>query len=335
MRKQISPATVRYFTSGKSGVRSADPDEVIRLIREAPQALSETPSSQTVWIDITNPGSEESELLRDQIGLHPLAVEDCLRGRQRPKIDRYPGYYLFVFYAARINQERARMALNEIHVFLGTTFLITVHDQQVPEVARVVDSWRMDPERLSDPGTLAHALLDLIIDDYYPVLEHFSDRLEEMEHQVFNDPEPTIEQAFLLRQEMITMRRVLTPERDALSSLVRHDLPFVRPRLVPYFQDAHDHVLRVTEEIDAFRDVLTGLVEYQTTKASNRLNEVVQTLTAWSIILMTISMVTGIYGMNFDAMPELHLRWGYFASLGLMAAVSFALLIYFRRKKWL
>lgn len=336
MRSPSGPAIVQCFVADAQGVRDADLEMAIHRIRKTAHPPDSFSPGELVWIDITGPGMEESVLLRDTIGLHPLAVEDCLRGRQRPKIDRYPGYFLFVFYATRINPERARMALNEIHLFFGNHFLITVHDQDVPEVAQIVESWRLDPDRLSDPGTIAHALLDLIIDDYFPVLEHFSDRLEQMEHRVFDDPEaPTVEHAFLLRQEMITMRRVLAPERDALSSLIRHDLPYARPELAPYFQDVHDHVLRVMEEIDAFRDVLTGLVEYQTTKASNRLNEVVQMLTAWSIILMTVSVIAGIYGMNFIVMPELHLAWGYYAALALMAATAFSLALYFRRRKWL
>ncbi len=334
--KSSGGGKVQCYVADDRGVRSADREEAIRRIREAPATAVGASPDEMVWIDITSPGLEESTLLRERLGLHPLAVEDCLRGRQRPKIDRYPGYFLFIFYATRINPVRARMALNEIHLFLGSTFLITVHDQEVPEISQIVDGWKLDPGRLNDPGTIAHALLDQIIDDYFPVLEHFSHRLEHMEHRAFNDPDATtVEDAFLLRQEMITMRRVLAPQRDALSSLVRHDLPYVRPELVPYFQDIHDHVLRVMEEIDAFREVLTGLVEYQATKASNRLNEVVQTLTAWSIILMTISVIAGIYGMNFVVMPELRLSWGYYAVLTLMASTAFCLALYFRRRKWL
>jgi magnesium transporter len=228
------------------------------------------------------------------------------------------------------------MALNELHVFVGSSFLITVHDQEVPEVTHAVAAWRMDPTRLADPGSIAHSLLDLVVDGYFPVLEHFSDRLEQMEARIFDDTaDTTLEQAFLLRQELISMRRVLAPERDAVSSLVRHDLPFFQPDLVPYFQDVHDHLLRVTEEIDAFRDVLTGLVELQATKASNRLNEIVQTLTTWSIILMTVSVIAGIYGMNFVVMPELQHPLGYYAALVLMVVTALALAAFFRHRGWL
>jgi magnesium transporter len=327
---------IRCFAARNGSVHAAPRDEVVRLVREAPRTIEAAPSDELVWIDITDPGEDEAVLLRDKLGMHHLAVEDCLRGRQRPKLDRYAGYYFIVFYATRINPDRARMALNEIHLFLGNNFLITVHDQEVPEVSKIVATWRMDPSRLKDAAAVAHALFDAVIDNYFPVVEHFSDRLEQIEDRIFNDASgPTLEDAFLLRHEMITMRRILAPQRDVLSSLVRHDLPFVRPELVPYFQDVHDHVLRVTEEIDAFRDVLTGLVDVQATKASNRLNATVQTLTAWSIILMTIAVIAGIYGMNFTFMPELEVPWGYYAVLGLMLATAIALITFFRRRGWL
>jgi len=329
-------AGVRCFAGRKSGVHAAAREDVIRMIREAPKSMDAPSSSDLAWIDITHPGEAEATLLRDELGMHPLAVEDCLRGRQRPKVDRYPGYFFLVFYATRINPDRGRMALNEIHLFLGTSFLITVHDQYVPEVSKVVAAWRKGPERLADSGAIAHALLDAVVDNYFPVVEHFSDRLEGLEEAIFNDsPENSLHQAVLLRHEMVMMRRVLAPERDVLSSLLRRDLPFVRPELVPYFQDVHDHVLRVTEEIDSFRDLLTGLVEIQSSNSSKQLNQTMQTLTSWSIILMTMSVIAGVYGMNFLVMPELRLPWGYYAALGLMVSTGLSLAAFFRHRGWL
>jgi magnesium transporter len=327
---------VRCYAAHEGGVQATERDDAVRLVRHAPRTLDSTASEALVWIDIRNPGEPEALMLREELALHHLAVEDCLRGRQRPKIDRYPGYFFIAFYATRINPERARMALNEIHLFLSNNFLITVHDKEVPEVSQVLAAWRKDPTRLSDSTAIAYALLDAVTDNYFPVVEHFSDRLEALEEDIFNNsPEASIQQAIVLRHEMIMLRRVLSPERDVLSSLVRRDLPFVRPELVPYFQDVHDHVLRVTEEIDAFRDLLTGLVEVQASNSSNRLNQTVQTLTAWSIILMTIAVIAGVYGMNFAVMPELEIPWGYYAALGLMLGTGLALVTFFRRRRWL
>jgi magnesium transporter len=336
MKQRPGVPTVRTYAPGETGLASPNREAATLLIRDAPKTLSVPADGNFVWIDINYPTEPEAAFLRDELGMHPLAVEDTLRGRQRPKIDRYPGYLFLVYYACRINPDRQRMALNELHLFLGSTFLITVHDFEIPEIAQVVANWKANPDRLKDPGAIAHALLDAVTDNYFPVVEHFSNRLEQFEEKIFSgDTDVSLQGAIVLRHEIIMLRRVLAPQRDLLSSLLRHDLALMRPELVPYFQDVHDHILRVAEEIDAFRDLLTGLVEVQSSNAANRLNRTMQTLTSWSIILMTVGVIAGIYGMNFVHMPELHLTWGYYGALGLMLAAGAILIGFFRARGWL
>lgn len=329
------PAARAYAARG-SGVHSVPVEEAIAWIRAQVAGEAPTDASPVVWLDIAKPGPEEEALLRDRIGFHPLAVEDCLRGRQRPKLDRYPGYYFLVLYVASINPDRARMALNELHVFFGERYLVTVHDHRVREVGEVVAHWRAAPERLRDVGALAHRLLDVIVDDYFPVLEHFADRTEALEGGVFQATSaPGVSQILLLRHELVIFRRVVAPQREVLSSLVRRDLPFLRPELVPYFQDVYDHILRVTEEIDAQRELLSALLDAVMSTAGNQLNQTLRMMTAWSIILMSMALVAGIYGMNFGRMPELQWRWGYPFALAVMAALGLGLVTYFRRRDWL
>jgi magnesium transporter len=332
--EQASP-TLRYFAARGGEVHAVSPQEAIRLVRGPGQADQVDTQAEFVWIDIVNPGEEEAELLRDNLKLHPLAVEDTLRRRQRPKIDRYPDHFFVVFYAASINPDRARLALQEVHIFVGAHFLVTVHDRELPQVAEVMRAWKARPDRLAGPGAVAHALLDAIVDDCLPVVEHFAERVDQLEERILagkrrSELAPVIE----LRHQLIMMRRILSPERELVSSLLRHDLPLLSPDLIPYFQDVYDHLLRITEEIDTFRDLLTGLIEVHSSNAANRLNQTMQTLTAWSIILMTITVVAGVYGMNFRVMPELDLPWGYYGALSLMFALGLSLLIYFRRKGW-
>ncbi|MEX2584113.1 MAG: magnesium/cobalt transporter CorA [Gemmatimonadota bacterium] len=338
---EIAPQSrIRCYSGDAGGVRFLRPDEAAALIRAAPATPPVTPPARGeapfTWVDILGPRDADAAYLRDQLTMHPLAVEDCLRGRQRPKIDRYPGYFFVVFYAANINAERGRMALNEMHLFIGTTFIITVHDQPTPEIGEVIAAWRHNPARHVDSGSAAHAVLDAVTDNYFPVMEHFSNRLEEMEQRIFaGDADASMQQAIQFRHEMILLRRILAPQRDVLSSIVRRDLPFIHPELVPYFQDVHDHTLRVTEEIDAFRDLVTGLIEVQTSNAANRLNRTMQMLTGWSIILMSMGLIAGIYGMNFAYMPELEWSGGYFGALAMMVVVGVTLLGLFRRRDWL
>ena len=289
-----------------------------------------------VWIDIAAPGVAEGEFLRTQLRFHPLAVEDTVSGRQRPKIDRYPGYFFLVMYAARVNQSRGRMALNELHAFIGENYVVTVHDHRIDELTHVLARWRSAPERFRSSGVLAHAVLDLVVDGYFPVLDHFSDRVAELETGVLEGRRGEGMQTILgMRRELALFRRMVGPERELIGSLLRRDIPFLQPDMMPYFQDIHDHSIRVAEEIDTLRDLLNGAMEGQLSLASNQLNETMRLMAAWSIILMAMAWIAGIYGMNFDVMPELHWRAGYPWALALMVAVGAFLFGYFRRKQWI
>ena len=335
MSDRVAPAEVRCFAGRADALLPIDRADAREAIRQACSA-DPGPADGFVWIDITHPTEAEAVFLRDELGMHPLAVEDCLRGRQRPKIDHYPGYSFIVFYATRINPARARMALNEVHLFLGRSFLITVHNQHIPEVAAAIANCRDTPRRWAQSAAVAHAVLDGITDNYFPLIEHFSARIEEFEEQVFlAQPDEPIEKVAHLRRELIHFRRVLGPERDVLSLLVRRELPFVQPELIPYFQDVHDHILRATEELDTLRDLLAGLLEMHASTTAKQLNKTMQTLTAWSIILMSMALIAGIYGMNFAFMPELEWAWGYFGALLLMLSVGLVIGGFFRRRDWL
>lgn len=330
---------MRAFAALPNGVHAISREQAVERIvspvRETVEGEAQPPT--LVWLDISNPGQEEAAFLRDVIGFHPLTVEDCMRGRQRPKLERYPGYFFLVMYAAAINADRDRMALNEMHIFLGGHYVVTVHDDRVREVTEIVARWRTQPRHYKDVGALAHSLVDLMVDDYFPVLEHLGDRVEQLEGSVFGgrDRHEVVPEILRLRREITALRRVVVPERELLSTLLRRDLPFLRPELLPYFQDVHDHVIRITEEIDALRDLLSAALDAQMSASANDLNNTMRTLTAWSIILMSVTLIAGIYGMNFEVMPELGWRWGYFGALGAMVLLGIGLAMFFQRRKWL
>ena len=330
------PPGIRAFGCVRNGVHVIRREEataaVVAQLKHEPSE-SEPP---LVWVDVLNPGDAEAAYLRDELGLHPLAVEDCVRGRQRPKLDRYPGYFFLVIYAASINPERQRMALKELHVFLGERFIITVHDDRIDEIGEVVARWRAAPAQLTQIGAIAHRLLDAVVDDYFPVLEHFAERTERLESQVFAAADADeVSRILMLRHELVIFRKVVAPQREVLSTLLRRDLPFLKPDLVPYFQDVHDHTIRVTEEIDSIRELVSVLLDAQMSFSTKQLNQTVRMMTAWSIILMSMTLVAGVYGMNFVAMPELRWRWGYAFALVMMAIIGLTLVGYFRRRRWL
>jgi len=329
--------TVCYAETA-TGIHAIPLADGLALYDRCQQAESaDDPSAPLVWIDVSCPGPAEEEFLRDRLRFHPLAVEDCVRGRQRPKLDRYPGYFFLVMYSATVNPSRERMALHEVHMFLGRRYLVTVHDHKVHEFGEVLARWRANPQSYRTVGALAHGIMDSIVDHYFPVADHFADRVEELEANAFENPSDSqagLEELLNVRRELTIFRKVLGPERDVVSTLLRRDLPFLSADLLLYFQDVHDHLMRVVEELDTLRDLLTGAMEAQLSAASNQLNVTMRVMAAWSIILMAITLVAGIYGMNFHLMPELVWRYGYAWALGLMAVIGAVLFAYFRRRGW-
>lgn len=322
----------RALASGTSGVRALPLENAAERI--AKSAEHGTPSD-LVWIDIIRPTEADGAFLRDVLHFHPLAVEDCLYGKQNPKLERYPGYYFLVLYAARINPERNRPAFYELHCFIGTHYIVTVRNESVREVRELMARWRGAPAHYPSVGHLAHGLADALVDSYFPMIDHFGIRVAATENEAYEQPDGAMQHIMSLRRELLRFRGVVGPTRELLSSLVRRDLPFQNPDLLPYFQDVRDHAVHVTEEIDILRDLLSTAVEAQFTITSNKLNQTVRMMTAWSIILMSMALVTGIYGMNFTNMPELDWRYGYIGSLAVMLAVGASLLTFFRRRRWL
>lgn len=337
--ESIAEPRTRIHAYGETatGVHAIPLSAALAAVRRARGGKPQEGDPPLIWIDIAAPGAPEGEFLRTELNFHPLAVEDTVRGRQRPKIDRYPGYFFLVMYAARINQERGRMALNELHAFIGGNYVVTVHDHRIEELTEVLARWRGNPDRFRLPGVLAHAVLDLVVDGYFPVLDHFSERVAELETGVMEQRRQNEDMQTILgmRRELALFRRMVGPERELIGSLLRRDIPFLQPEMLPYFQDVHDHAIRVAEEIDTLRDLLNGAMEGQLSLASNNLNQTMRLMAAWSIILMAMAWIAGIYGMNFDRMPELHWGYGYLWSLGLMLAVGAVLFTYFKRKGWI
>lgn len=326
---------IRAWAETPTGVHAISLADAVAAVRRAGDAPPEG-HPPFVWIDVAAPGEVEAAFLGEQLGFHHLAIEDVLRGRQRPKIDRYPGYFFLVVYEARVNAERDRMALNELHAFIGGSYVVTVHDRRIADMGRVLARWRAAPQRFRSPGTMAHALLDLIVDGYFPVLDHFSERVAELEAGVLDGArEEQMQTIMRMRRELALFRRMVGPERELIGSLLRRDLPLMEPEMLPYFQDVHDHAIRVAEEIDTLRDLLAATLEGHRSFSSHQLNETMRLMAAWSIILMAVSWIAGVYGMNFDRMPELASPLGHGLALAMMVVLGGALFLYFRRRGWI
>jgi magnesium transporter len=319
-----------------------------------------------LWLDIQDPTDEDTALLADEFGFHPLAIEDAIRSHERPKVDAYehdvltpqheyegrallaeaddaaeqPGhqsYYFVVFYEAAFSPEREHIDTEAINLFIGRNYVVTVHSGDTRHIGETLKRWQMPNSPLgNNVGGLVHAFLDAIVDDYFPLMDQVADRVEELEDTIFERfREESIQSLFRLKKDLLNMRRVVAPERDVLNVLLRRDIPIFRDADMAYLQDVYDHIVRLTDNIDTYRDLLSSAVDSYLSLQSNNLNQIVKILTIASIILMANSLIAGIYGMNFIHMPELRWQFGHLWAIFLMVVVTAALVMFFRRKRWL
>lgn len=289
-----------------------------------------------VWVDVADPTSKDFDDLANEFGFHPLSIEDCRNEHQRPKVEEYQGYYFIVLYEAELIMGR-QLELRELNIFLGKNYLVTVHSQPLRVVEIAERLWR-EWSDLAERGTglLAYLLIDSVVDDYMPLLDALSDRMDELEDQIFADFQTeAIEEIFRIKKELLFMRRAVTPLRDVFNTLLRREQPIFSRETTVYFQDVFDHLIRVADTIDTLRDMLSSTMDAYLSISGNRMNVVMKRLTSISTILMSVTLVAGIYGMNFSYMPELNWRYGYVGALLSMVAIGLGIYFYFRKIKWL
>ncbi len=289
-----------------------------------------------LWLDYLQPTHADLAWLGAHFLFHPLALEDCLKSGQRPKLDRYEGYVFLDVYAARFEPTSCRIALAEIDMFLGKDYLVTSHHEPVSDYRAVRDRWHKDPvARSFGAGYLLYLLLDTIVDDYFPVVDKLEDQLEVLEESLFDRfDQKVIDRIFSLKKELILFRKVVAPTRDVTLMLMRLEGELLERGTSVYFQDVYDHLIRVADAIDTYRDLVGGSIEAYLSVVANRTNDTMKRLTSISAVLMSVTLVAGIYGMNFHFMPELSWRYGYYYALGLMVVIALGLSILFKALRY-
>jgi magnesium transporter len=292
-----------------------------------------------LWLDILQPTEEDLNTIAQKFHLHPLAIEDATVEHQRPKVEEYENFYFVVFYTVGRDEKSHELDPCEVDMFLGKDYLITTHQHTILELDEAEKRWTRNAKQLEwGIGILFYSLLDTIVDHYFPTVDMLVDQAEELEDRLFSgvtrDTKFT-QQLLELRRQFLTMRRIASPERDVLNVLTNRDNPIFDEHATLYFRDVYDHITRLADTIDLYRDQLSTTMDANLSIVSNNLNKVMRTLTVASIILMVDSLIAGIYGMNFINIPELKLPYGYFAALILMALLSVFLILLFRRMKWL
>lgn len=314
------------------------PDGVERL---APERLGELDTIMAepgtlACVHVTDPSEALVEQLSREFGLHPLAVEDLRKRHQRPKIDTYTDQYMVVAYEAT-DGEKAAAGLSEVHIFLGAAWVLTVHWTEAPMIEAAHHRLASHPGSVGDDrGELLYLLLDAAVDSYFPELDRLSDRIDALEDRVLEaeaDRE-SLREILAVKRRLLDLRRVLAPMRDVANVLLRRETPLVDASVVPYFQDLYDHLVRVLDQLDVYRDLLGTVLEARLTVASNSLNAIMKRLTAFTVVLMIPTLIAGIYGMNFTYMPELDWLAGYPFALGLMVLAGGGAIAFFMRRGW-
>jgi magnesium transporter len=294
--------------------------------------------SNVIWIDALAPSPKEIIKLAEEFNLHPLAVEDALNRHQRPKIEEYTDHYFIVFYALELNEKTFQLKPRELSIFMGKNYLLTIHSEPLRALDEAERRWARNSELIAhDAGTLLYSVLDSLVDEYHPLLDTIVDWLEDLEEAIFEQAitdKSLTGQILIIRRSLRLARGYISPEREILNALTRRESPIFEERTRLYFQDVYDHVLRAVDSLDICRDTVASVADANLARASNDLNKVMRTLTTASVILMANALIAGIYGMNFQNMPELKWDYGYPIALGLMLLVSFLLIIYFKRRHW-
>ena len=290
-----------------------------------------------VWVDVEQPTPDDLQALVREFGFHPLSIEDVSHGHQRPKLDDYGSYFFVVTKAIRYDPKAIELELVEISHFIGRNYVVTVHDGSCDALDDALARVRAHPHVLEEGiGLLVYTIMDSIIDVFLPVLDVLDEQINDLEESIFNGFDPqSISTIFRLKRELLKVRRSVGHMRDVFNILARRDQPIFTAQAVVYFQDIYDHLYRITDAVDLYRDTLTSALDAYVSVNANKLNEVMKMFAGVSIILMTAALVAGIYGMNFKCIPELDWPHGYPASLALMVVLGAVEYWLFRRKGWL
>lgn len=291
----------------------------------------------TVWVDMTGPAEEDVKAMRDIFHFHPLAIDDTRNRMQRPKVEEY-GDYLFVILNPVLSDSEKQVSFRELDVFVGKNYVVTVHRSSEP----VIDEVR---KRVGNPievanvsaGYLLYVLVDIVVNSYFPILDGVGENIDELESIILAKPSrQALNNLFQLRKTLLELRRVVGPQRDMFNVLTRRDLPFVDQRLLQYYlRDVYDHLLRITDMVDTYRDALTSTVDLYMSAVSNRLNQIVNRLTVITIVIGMLGAVGGFYGMNFErTWPPFSGPWSVLFALGLMAFMTGLFLVVFRKAGW-
>ncbi|MGH7177390.1 MAG: magnesium/cobalt transporter CorA [Tepidisphaeraceae bacterium] len=299
-----------------------------------------------LWVDMTVPSEDELRMLSEVFHFHPLAIEDSIKFAQRPKIENYTspdpvcpyGYFYMVFHGPDLQTFRQKLRTKEIDLFMSDRFLVTIHDERMKSVDDVLAKAEADASRLLDQGmdVLLYQILDRLTDNYQPILDYLEDALDELEEEALTNPRrQVLSRIAAKKRELLNLRRIIGPQREVVAQLTRGEVPLIRESTRIYFRDVQDHLIRVVEMVELYRDLVLGARDIYLSSISNRTNQIMKTLTIISVIGLPLTVITGFFGMNFDAIPGLHDPRGFWGAVAVMGVAVAGMLWMFRKKRWI
>jgi magnesium transporter len=295
-------------------------------------------SGVAVWVDLSQPTPEEARILTDVFHFHQLAVEDALSELHHPKVESYGDYLYLILHGIDFSASEHCFRTQDIDFFLGAQYLVTVHPGVSRSIGKVGGACSRDARVLGEgPGMLLYRIIDTMVDNYRPEVDELSARLDELEDEVFEKPNPQLARAILnFKKDISSLRQVVMPQRDAVGRLARREFPLISEQLAYGFRDVHDHLVRLSDEAMFFQDRITSILDAHLSAVSNQLNQVMKVLTIIATLFMPLTVFTGMYGMNvtlphLPGGPDVQFWW----ILGIMMLMSGGMLVYFRRKRWI
>jgi len=306
-------------------------------VDDLPELLNDP--SVVMWVDMESPTAADEQVLLDIFGFHPLTVEDCRENRHYPKIEEFEGYIYFIVHGVRADTGPERFNTIELDGFLGSNYVITYHHDAFRSIANVKQQLRTTPVACQRGAPfLLYQILDQVVDYYSPVLDDFDERIDRLEEEIFTLQKPNnqiLAEIMTLKRSVLRLRRISAKQMDILLRMSRGEFALIPQEMRPFYRDVYDHLVRVVDLSENYRDLISGSLEAYLSVVSNRLNEIMKVLTIFSAVMLPLTFIAGVYGMNFDNMPELHSTYGYYGVWIIMLVVAVAMLFFFRRRGWI
>jgi magnesium transporter len=311
-------------------------EKVLETVEEC-QALKGQPG-MNLWINVD--GLDQIgiiEKLGSYFGVHPLTLEDVLNTGQRPKMEDYNSYIYTVLKEMILDEKREEIIIDQVSIIFGSNYILSFQERAGDVFDPIRERLKNPSSRLRKNGVdlLAYSLIDAVVDNYFLILEHIGEEVESLEEELIVSPMPeTLKAIQKYKRDMITLRRSVWPLRELINSLQRTESELINETTQLYLRDVYDHTIQVIDSIEAFRDILSSMIDVYLSSLSNRMNDVMKVLTIIATIFIPLTFIAGVYGMNFDYMPELRWRWGYPAVVLGMALLGISMFLYFKKRRW-